>query len=470
MKTTLATIALLVSAAASARAEIPTALIQKLKPTVVNLEVSIQHGLNAEEPGVQRGTGFIVDAERGIIATNAHVVGTSPTRIKVVFEDGRTAEARRWHYDAWHDFAFVLLDKGTQPPKLEAVRLGDSFELREQQDVLMIGNNDAQEYSIKFGKTANLHLCKGERHSATIQTTFDRAGGSSGSPVFDERGEVVGIHFAGTESTSFEMRIEYLKDALEQLRKSAGPGGAVRRGEIGVDLDIMLVSDARKHFRLPEALAAKISALRGDIKRVAYVESVAPLSPAEGKLQAGDVILEVDGVWIGDDVYRFDRLVDAKVGGTVKLAVVRGGKELRISLPVGDAEKDKTSSFVLFAGAVIHDLNPGLRLSYTIGSKGVFLTQGEKGSSFSGLGREGAHTKYLLTIEGIDGNSTPDLETFIRAVGNFQDGDYSYVQVQDRWRTQSVTQARPVRLDLKYFPLRVFDWSPSQLEWLPRKP
>ncbi|MFH1723125.1 MAG: trypsin-like peptidase domain-containing protein [Elusimicrobiota bacterium] len=450
---------------APAFGEIPGSLVQELKPTVVNIEISVQHGLNTEGTGVNKGTGFIVDAERGIIATNRHVVGTSPGRIKIVFEDGRTAEARHWHYDNWHDFAFIRLDKTDEDLQLQAVRLGDSWKLTEQQDVLLIGNNDAQEYSVKFGKTANLHLCKGQRHSATIQTTFDRAGGSSGSPVFNADGEVVGIHFAGSDSTSFEMRVEYLADALRQLTRT----GSVRRGDIGVALDTMLISDAKKHFRLPDEAAYKVAALRDDIKRMVYVEYVAPMSPAEGHIQAGDLVLEVEKEWLGDDVYRFDKLVDSRVGRKVSLTVVRGGKVRDVRLPVQDAEKDKVRSFVLFAGGVLHDVTPYQRLSYNLVGEGVFLTQAEKGSSFADLGREGSHTKYLLLIEGVNGVPTPSLERFIEVVRDFRDGDRIYVLVQDRWRTQSITRAHPVRLDLKYFPLRVFDWSEADLEWVPRE-
>ena len=181
------------------RAEIPASLVAELKPGVVNIEVTVQHGLNAESSGRRSGTGFIVDAARGIIATNRHVLGTSPARYKIVFEDGATAEAKAWFYDAWHDFGFLQLDADPERPALKELKLGDSFALKEQQDVLMIGNNDAQEYSVKFGKTTNLWLCKDRRHSATLQTSFDRAGGSSGSPVFNAAGEVVAIGVSGQQ-------------------------------------------------------------------------------------------------------------------------------------------------------------------------------------------------------------------------------------------------------------------------------
>lgn len=454
----------LLLAALPSQAEVPPAMVAQLKPGVVNIEVSVQHGLNTEATGKRTGTGFIVDAERGIIATNRHVVGTSPALIKIVFEDGSTAEARIWYYDAWHDFAFIKLEPDAARPPLKALTLGDSWALKEQEDVLLVGNNDVQEYSVKFGKTANLWLCRDRRHSATIQTTFDRAGGSSGSPVFNSSGQVVAIHFSGSDTTSFELRIEYLKDALAQLLKD----GKTARGEIGVDLDTMLISDARKHFKLPEDLAKDISALRPDLKRLVYVETVSPRTASEGQLQPGDLILKVEGRWIGDDVYLFDKLIDERVGRKAALTLLRNGHQLIVRLPVEDAEAQKVRMFVLFAGGVIHMMTPEHRLGLNIEGDGVFLPQAERGSSFADLGREGAPTKYLIVIESVNGVPTPDLDRFMDVAKALKDGDHIYVNVSDRWRTQSNTLAHPVRLDLKYFPLRVFDWSDKKLEWVPR--
>ncbi|MDE2292099.1 MAG: PDZ domain-containing protein, partial [Elusimicrobia bacterium] len=252
---------------------------------------------------------------------------------------------------------------------------------------------------------------------------------------------------------------------LEQLQRGETP----RRGEIGVDLDTMLISDARMHFRLPEDLAKELLALRPDIKRVAYIETLAPRSPAAEQLMPGDIVLKVDGRWIGDDVYLFDKLVDARVGGKVALTVARNGRTLVARLPVEDAETQKVRTFALFAGGVIQPLTSDARLNLNIRSDGVFLQQAERGSSFSGLGREGSPDEYLVVIESINGIPTPDIERFIKVASRLQDGDHIYVDVSDRWRTQTNTEARAVRLDLKYSPLQVFDWSDKTLDWVRRK-
>ena len=119
---------------------------------------------------------------------------------------------------------------------------------------MLIGNNDKEEYSIKEGKVANLNVNKGNRHSSYIHTTFDRTGGSSGSPVWNTEGEVIAIHARGTDTSSFELPIEYLIDALSRIQNMS----SIHRGEIGVDLELISIGEAIKHFRLPESSRVEI--------------------------------------------------------------------------------------------------------------------------------------------------------------------------------------------------------------------
>ncbi|MBI2362642.1 MAG: PDZ domain-containing protein, partial [Elusimicrobia bacterium] len=198
------------------------------------------------------------------------------------------------------------------------------------------------------------------------------------------------------------------------------------------------------------------------------IDTVAPRSPAAGRFIPGDIVLKVDGRWIGDDIYLFDRLVDAQAGGKTTIELMRNGRPITVALAVRDAEADKIRRFALFAGGVVHETTLDQRLGLNVEGDGVFMPQAEKGSSFADLGREGSPTKYLVLIESVNGIPTPDLDSFIKAVSPLKDGDQIYVNVSDRWRTQSNSQSRPVRLDLKYFPLRVYEWSAKDLEWTAR--
>lgn len=440
------------------------ALVAKLKASVVNVERSATVALNGEQAGLATASGFIVDAQRGIIATNRHVAGTGPSLVKIIFENGQSTDARLLHYDAWHDFALFRIDPLSIDFQLREVQLGDSFALQEQEDVLLIGNNDAQEYSVKFGKVSNLVLDKGIRHSATIQTTFDRTGGSSGSPVFNAKGEVVAIHFAGTDTTSFELRIEYLKDALDEIRRD----GRVRRGDVGLDLKLVLVSDAEKHFLLPSPLAKRVLGLRPGLKYMVAVESRVSGTAAYDTFLPGDLLLSLDGVWIGDDLYHLDRMVDEKVGSDVTFGAIRNGREFSVRLPVRDAEALKVRRFARFAGGVFQDLTPEVRLANDVQVEGVLLTQAEKGSSMARLGSESASGtgRYLVLVEKANGSPTPNLDAFVRAVRPLTDRNHVYFLVRDRNAMDTGILALPVTLDLKFSPLEVWVWSPKDIDWV----
>jgi len=380
-------------------------LIQSQKKCVVNIEQNITHNLNSEKVGVFSGTGFIVNAKEGIIATNYHIVGSGPQQVKITFENGESTEANVLYYDCWHDFAFYKIDPKSISFELQEAKFGSSFTLEEQAEVFLIGNNESQEYSVKMGTVTNLAINSGKRHSFCLQTSFDRTGGSSGSPIFDNQGRVVAIHTSGSNTTSFELRIEYVKDALDQLLSAGFQGNMVKRGDIGVELDLIRISDATLHFNFPQEVLNEIKVLRPEQKYIAHVHKLVPLATAATHLRPGDMIWKVDGQTIGDNLYLFDKLVDAKVGQSVEVTVIRNGQTVTSSIPITDVEKEKVKKFALFAGGVFHDTSLLIREKFEVFSQGVFLSHVNKGSCLSGLGSEAKDQpmSYATVIEEISG-------------------------------------------------------------------
>ena len=115
-----------------AGAQINEKLVTRLKKTVVNVDTSVSRALNAESVGHFRGTGFIVDAKTGIIATVRHLTKTSPSQVKITFENGESTEGRLLHYDIYHDVAFYQVNVAKLTFPLQEVQLGSSFALKEQ--------------------------------------------------------------------------------------------------------------------------------------------------------------------------------------------------------------------------------------------------------------------------------------------------------------------------------------------------
>jgi len=438
-----------------------TEQIAAFKPLVVNIETSREIVFSTENQGTAHGTGFVVDAERGIVATNAHVIGTSPSYVKIYFHDGSFTEAKALYYDPTHDFGFYRIDPKALRFELRAVSLGAWRDLALGEELLLIGNNDREEYSIKFGTVAKLNVNKGDRHSSYIHTTFDRTGGSSGSPVWNAQSEVVGIHARGTNTSSFELPIEYITDALGRIQQ----GIPIQRGEIGLDLHLLTIGQAIRHFSLPEPLRDQIVSSSAETPRVIQVETTIRRTTGQALFQPGDIVYRLNGELLRDDLYRFDAILNGHVGRSVALDVYRHGKPLRIEVQVDDMEKEKVRRFVRFAGAVFHDITTSLRRRLDFEADGVYMSYASRGSSFAHLGRRAKNGALSVIVSEMNGLPIRNLDDFYEICTRIAHSQHTYVIRRDAFIFDQSMQPRTVTVNLKYGPLGIFAWNAETLDW-----
>ncbi|MDA1191998.1 MAG: S1C family serine protease [Candidatus Poribacteria bacterium] len=444
-----------------------TADIERYKPSVVNIERSAEVVFETERQGTSFATGFIVDAERGIIATNRHVTGTSPTVVKINFYDGSFTEARVLYYDPTQDFAFYQIDPSDVAFTLQAVTLGSWRALSLGEELLLIGNNEKEEYSIKYGTVTNLNVNKGRRHGTYIFTTFDRTGGSSGSPVWNTKGQVIGIHAAGTDTSSFEVPVEYLIEALTRLQN----GTPIQRGDIGADLELISIGEAVRHYGLPVELAPEIGpSMTGGTPQVIQVEGVIPRTTAEGLLLPGDIVYRAGGELLRNDLFLYDRILDGAVGGTVALIVYRNGEKLEIDAPVFDLEDLKIQRFARFAGGIFHDVTEPLRHSIYLEAEGVFMPFSVAGSTFSKAGVRDRENGSKVLITDVIGQRIAGLSDFIEAARGLENGQHGYLVSRDFNLYDNSEKPKSLTFNLQYGPLEVFSWDAAKLEWVKEEP
>lgn len=442
------------------------ALVQKLKPQVVNIAIKRSQPLGLDTPGSWVGTGFVVDARRGIIATNQHISGISPAQYTVSFFNGySTSQVQLLHYDAWHDFAFLQVDVASLKFGLEETQLGDSQRLQELNDVFLIGNNGAQEYSVLYGQVINTHVDAGDRHSATFQVIYGNRGGSSGSPIYDLKGQVVGIHYKGDGNTGFELRVEYLKDALEYAQEVAdqlaqgNPKPHCRRGDLGCQLVLVKLSIAEKNLFLPGGAAERIRSTGEGIKAALMVNDTIWGSPARDNLAPGDIIVSIDGKAPGNDLYAFDKTVDARVGQKVAVEALRNGRTLNLDLEVRDAEEGKIRRFVQFAGGTLHELPQEIRRRYNIEGTGVFLSHTKPGSTLSEVGdgtNDQPDSRFVL-IQAVNGSPTPNLDAFIELVSAFKNGQDINITRRDYNKMGAPLRVETLTISLQFEPLKLYE-------------
>ena len=438
-----------------------TEQIAAFKPMVVNVETSSEVVFEMEGKGTSFATGFVVDAAHGIIATNQHVTGTSPSYVKINFHDGSFTEARILYYDPTHDFGFYQIDPAEVEFELQAVELGEWDSLALGDELLLIGNNEKEEYSIKFGTVANLNVNKGDRHSSYIHTTFDRTGGSSGSPVWNTAGQVVAIHARGTDTSSFELPVDYLFDALEMIRNKI----SIQRGEIGVDLELISIGEAIKHFNFPAELRKEIGPSKAGTPKVIQIESIVPKTTGVPILRASDIVYRINDEPIKDDLYTFDAVLNQNVGKSINLNVYRNGENLSLDVPVEDLESKKVRRFVRFGGAIFHDITPKLRRTLFLDADGVYLPHAVAGSSFSRVGVQERNGNSKVVILDINGKQIRNLDDFVEACKSITDGQHTYVVVRDFNLFDSSPKPKSLTVNLKFGPLQQFEWNQEILDW-----
>lgn len=261
------------------------------------------------------GSGFII-SDDGYILTNNHVVDKA-TDIKVSLADGRIFEARLIGKAPEVDIALIKVDANALPSAV----LGDSDALEVGDWVVAIGNP----FGLSHTVTAGIVSAKGRvvgigPYDDLIQTDAAINPGNSGGPLFNTKGEVVGINtviIAQGQNLGFAVPISMVKDILPSIKAKGRPD----MGWLGVSAQVV-TSDLAAALGLPEPVGA-------------LVTGVSKNGPADkAGLKRGDVIIELDGKKILEPGELPKMVAFGKIGKTVTLKVLRQGQPLDIKAVV----------------------------------------------------------------------------------------------------------------------------------------
>lgn len=326
------------------------------------------------------GSGFVISAD-GLIVTNNHVIAEAD-EIIVNFSDGSKLEAVLVGTDPKTDIA-VLRVKSDKP--LEFVPLGDSDESRIGDWVMAIGNPFGLGGSVSMGIVSAIGRdINSGPYDNFIQTDAAINRGNSGGPLFNMKGEVIGINTAiispsgGSIGIGFSVPTSLANQVIEQLTEF----GETRRGWLGVQIQTV-TEEIAETLGLPSAAGALV----GDVFKDGPAEA--------GGIQSGDVVLKFNGKDVAEmrDLPRI--VADTQVDDKVDVVVFRGGEKITIQITVGrleDGEKtikasiSKEGAIVKkpkpVLGMMLEDLTKESRESAGVASdvEGVLIVEVEKGS------------------------------------------------------------------------------------------
>lgn len=352
-----------------------------------------------EQPFQALGSGVIIDADKGYVITNFHVIDGAD-EIKVTLKDGRTLKAKKIGSDQQSDIALLQI-----PAKnLTAIKLANSDDLQVGDFAIAIGNPFGLNQTVTSGIISALGRSglNIENFENFIQTDAAINSGNSGGALVDMKGELIGINTAilgpngGNIGIGFAIPSNMVRNLTEQILKY----GEVRRGVLGI-MGGELNADLAKAFGY-------------DSQDGAFVNQVQPHSAAaEAGIKAGDIIVKMDGRSIHSFGELRANIATMGAGKTIKLGIFRDGKEQTVSVTLRQADLTETKADVL------HPALQGATLSNTesgVSPAGVQITKLEKNSAAVRLGlKEGD------IIVGINRSRISNLKELREAMKNKSD-------------------------------------------------
>jgi len=348
-------------AAAPAGAPVSLAdMVEKLQPAVVNIStkqrVQVQNpfagtpfgdlfgfgqGGGGGQPQTRQaqslGSGFIISSD-GYIVTNNHVVapgaeGASVDSITVTLTNREEYTATLVGRDPATDLAVLKIDAKKPLP---FVKFGDSTKARVGDWVVAIGNPYALSGTVTAGIISAVHRTTGGAYDRFIQTDASINQGNSGGPMFDMRGNVIGINSqilspsGGNVGIGFAIPAEQAMPVIDTLRK----GQSVKRGYLGVQIS-----------PLSEDMADSLGLAKN---RGEFIQSVEPGQGADkAGIKAGDVIVRVNSREVTPDETLSYIVASLPIGSKVPIELIRGGQRQTVTAVVGQRppEEQLANSF-----------------------------------------------------------------------------------------------------------------------------
>jgi S1-C subfamily serine protease len=326
-----------------------SAVYRARAPGVVQVEVRDGGGV------AQTGSGWVADAKRGAIVTNAHVItnagdASDPEDVKpfgtvyVELDGGERARAKVLGYDLFDDVAVLQVEPGALP--LTEIPMGHSSTVQVGEPVAVIGSPFGRPGSLSVGVVSQV----GRQIAAPAQLCFDTAGaiqtdaamnrGNSGGPMLDARGRVIGVSSqinAGLDGGSVGVGYAIPVDAVRRSLRQILARGQSRYAWLGVDVHPVNRSLARR-FSLPSSVGV-------------VVRGVSPNSPAsaaglrpgkevlfegESVTPDGDLIVRADGRVVRDLDDLLEAIADRQPGETAQLGIWRDGKRMTVPVKLGE--------------------------------------------------------------------------------------------------------------------------------------
>ena len=422
--------------------------LERVASSVVSIRVDGTRAFDTEWNTSTQATGFVVDAERGLILTNRHVVMPGPVVAEAVFLNNEEVDLKAVYRDPVHDFGFYQYDpdelRYIEPESLELAPDGAEV----GREIRVVGNDAGEQISILAGTLARLDRSSpdyGRGRYTDFNTFYYQAasgtsGGSSGSPVIDIDGRVVALNAgANTQAaSSFFLPLDRIQRALRMLQA----GEPVTRGTLMTRFEYTPYDELNR-LGLTATTEQEFRRLFPDRTGLLVVRQIVPGSPAESRLEPGDILVAVSG----EAVAAFTPLaeiLDGNVGREVQVTVERGGRRLAIDLLVQDLHAVTPDEYFQFGDAVVHVLSYQQARHLNMPVSGIYVANPGYILAASAIPR-------AAVITAVDGSPTPSLDSFIDVIGALPNGERATLRYYTFDEPQT-PRIRSITMDRMWFP------------------
>lgn len=353
------------------------ATIDRVVPAVVAIRVTQTRDFDTEDAGTSFGTGFVVDAEKGILLTNRHMVHAGPVVATAIFENHEEVDLTPIYRDPIHDFGFYRFDPTQiEHQEVTALRLAPDG-ARIGMEIRVIGNDAGEKLSILDGTLARLDREAPDYGSDTyndfntfyVQAASNTSGGSSGSPVVDIEGRVVALNAGGSNraASSFYLPLYRVATALAAIER----GEPVPRGTLGIVYEYHHFEEIER-LGLPPVVEDRARERWPRGTGLLVVAESVPGTSGATIVESGDVLESVDGTPIGDFV-TLEALLDAKVGKTVHVVSWRGATSIEADVLVEDLHALAPDRYFETGRSILHDVSFHQAKNHGVTQEGVYV-------------------------------------------------------------------------------------------------
>jgi pro-apoptotic serine protease NMA111 len=424
--------------------------LERIASGVVTIQIDSARAFDTEWNTTAQATGFVIDAKRGLILTNRHVVTPGPVTAQAIFLNREEVQLYPVYRDPIHDFGIYRYDpaklKFIQPAELTLYPAGAVI----GREIRVVGNDAGEQLSILAGTLARLDREAPEYgygkyndfNTFYFQAASSTSGGSSGSPVIDIEGRVVALNAGGATgaASSFYLPLPAVTRALKYIEA----GKPVPRGTLETVFKYTPYDELRRLGLNPDT-EARLRSAYPKLTGMLVVDDVQPGSAADGILAPGDILVDIDGKPV-PEFFALEDVLDSHVGRQVNVEVQRGRGSVRHALDVQSLSAITADEYIEFGEAVVHTLSYQQARHFNVPIKGVYIAN--PGYVFGSAGIPRA-----ALISSFNGKKVDSLKDFEAALADLADGARApvrYVTLED----PRATQLKVIRMDRRWFPAR----------------